>query len=241
MTTTAALFDWDGTVRRGFTIVSWFDFLASIGAIPPDSAHHLKQLFEDYNRGKILHDDLAATSAKLYAQSLAGTKCAMIEARAHDFHNIDKAELFHQAVDLLRFLESRNVAVIVVSGAPAEVLACYQRVFSISAFHALTLKSENGFYTGHLIRNPGTAQGKRAALAELATTGSQNFLVGVGNSESDKPLFAAAKLSLVINNPSLELGNHYIHVTPNTNMTKVFGEIDKQLEHYERNTDRDSR
>lgn len=59
MHTRYAVFDWDNTVRRGFTIFPWIDHLFEKGVFDDASHRSIQSLNERYRMGTITHDEYA--------------------------------------------------------------------------------------------------------------------------------------------------------------------------------------
>jgi hypothetical protein len=68
----AVLMDWDGTMRRGFTLLPWVEFLKNKGIFSNDTFRKINSTFNRYKTSEISHDKLCKITAILYAKGLQG-------------------------------------------------------------------------------------------------------------------------------------------------------------------------
>lgn len=192
-----ALLDWDGTLRGGFTIQDWADQLVSDGLIGADVPGHLVELVRAYGRGDLDHDNLADSSARLLASHLRGVLVERVIGAANRFVEHDAERLLPYAEGLIDLLGNRGLPTVILSGAPDEVLAAYQRKLHFSAHAGLLLTSVRGQYDGGIGQNPGTAEQKEAGIRDLEKRQLHPH-VAFGDSISDIPMWRAARLRFLI-------------------------------------------
>ncbi|GAB3439295.1 hypothetical protein GCM10027436_21300 [Actinophytocola sediminis] len=114
---------------------------------------------------------------------------------AADFVARDRVSLFGFVDGLHRFLRQHDVEIVVISGAPAEVLAAYREIFGWRAAFGVVIGERGGAYTGKLARNPAGAGEKKRLVRQVSAA---NALLAIGDSESDVPLFDAATCKIVV-------------------------------------------
>jgi len=193
-----ALIDWDGTIRSGFTIQEWISFLARKELLPASARESLQPGFRSYDHGEISHDQLAERTAQEYARMMKGTRAREILAAAGEFVREDGARLQETPSKVLQLLLERGFSVVVVSGAPLEVLEEYARRWGFAEVHGLELETRDGVYTGRVKSNPGTTTAKRELADTISRRMNTRIRVAMGNSPSDEPLFAAAPVAVVV-------------------------------------------
>jgi phosphoserine phosphatase len=207
-----ALLDWDGTIRDGFTIMDWVGFLLRRKLVTLDILCRLKDAFSARAHGKISHDELAFRAAAIYADSLSGSHCECISKEAMQFIDQDRCKILPLSLEIIRYFQAQKLQVVVVSGAPHEVISCYRKLYGLSEIHGLQLETKSGIYTGNIVENPGISAGKREVVSEMLAAKTGSIVVAMGNSDSDMPLFDAAKVKIVVNNPSVRTAGACLHL-----------------------------
>jgi phosphoserine phosphatase len=193
-----ALLDLDNTLRSGWFIKSWLEFLGGErirGAYA--CADRLDVSLDAYARGELSHDALAKECAEAYAELMRGESQEVVNELGGEFVR-DDLETFDFVRTLLEELEARSVAPIIVSGAPAEVVRPYAANLGVDEFHALELGvGSDGCFDGTLANNPGLGSVKRRIASELRESFREPVLA-VGDSASDLPLFRVAANRIVV-------------------------------------------
>ena len=69
-----ALFDWDNTIRRGYTLYSWVEYLHQCNITSIHLQKKLEILKQQYIKSEITHDQYANKACAEYAKDLAGKK-----------------------------------------------------------------------------------------------------------------------------------------------------------------------
>lgn len=228
-----ALVDWDGTVRRGYTLLQWMEHLTRRGFVAQSSLDKVSQAFLDHKQDKVTHDELAKRTAVIYGKSMAGLPVTVIGREAHPFMLKDKKRLFAESVQLLRHLRKREISIFIVSGAPAQVLSAYQKHYGFARVFGLELTTRNGCFTGLVAANPGISSGKRRVISGINSTQAGMAMIGIGNSESDAPLFKEVKTRIVVDNPALSQAVGSIHITPTRRISDVLTRLEKEIENYD--------
>lgn len=223
----AALLDWDGTLREGFTIFAWADRLAEEGLLTPGAVGELRELREAYEAGALPHNELAARTARVLAAALRGGSTEPVERTARSFVDADLRLLFPWTRTLLQELGRRHVAAIVISGAPIEVLRAYAERLELSAVYGLRFEVRAGRYSGELLDNPGVEDEKLKVVEAVRAHFGDRIVLAVGNSESDRPLFRASPLSGVVNNPGLVRGSGMFELSAATSIPDLLARADR--------------
>lgn len=217
-----AFIDWDGTLRKGFTINDWFSYLSKTGLINSKTQNDLMILFNKYNNAAISHDLLAHETALKVAQALKGKSMNDIELATSSFVEQDSS-LFSFAEEACSYFLSNGFFVYVISGAPLEVVVHYKQLFSGKAeLRCLRYDSAKGFYTGKILNNPGISHQKEKIIREfISRLKNKPIIISMGNSESDMPLFNTADFAIVVDGKELSLRCPSISITESTNWENV--------------------
>ena len=197
-----ALTDWDGTMRRLFTLVSWMEFLAKNDLIDGRYYSEVGRYFRYYAEGNLGHDLLVEKTALIYARSLRGCSRESVLKLASHFMKNDRRELFEFTGGLFRFFMENSVEVTVISGAPREILEQYKAEFNLKDIYGLELSTNSdGVYDSGISRNHGLSSQKEAITKFLLNDAKAT--IGIGNSSSDIPLLTNFLLSIIVDNPDL--------------------------------------
>jgi len=190
------LFDWDGTLREGFTIIDWIDFLCNKNTIDHKYKTLTLDLFDSYASGILSHDNLAIETGKIYAESIHKIDVNLLADIAFQFIETDESRLFPFARPLLKSLRDKFIRIFIISGAPIEILRAYSRTMFFDKIFGLEIASTDGLYTNNTVINPGSSSSKKKCLENY---GKLPVLAAFGNSISDTPLFDAAPKFVAVN------------------------------------------
>ena len=224
-----AILDWDGTLRRGFTIADWSKFLYDRGRLRSAVIDDLRAEFETYSRQNLSHDQLATSAAEKVADGLSGVRAAEVVAATKEFVINDLPSLFPFAIDGCKGLVELGYAVHVVSGAPYNVLSHYAFLKDLPVkLHCLEFEIENSVFTGGIASNPGISCTKMILMNKiLEVFTEQTFVLAVGNSESDRPLFQQASVSIVVGKENLLKDRLALHISGQETWDQVIAGLGK--------------
>ena len=192
-----ALFDWDGTLREGYTLFEWIEFLRQRGEIL--SAQMLRchdRLVEDYRCGRISHDVLARESCLNYENGIRGTEIMRYERLRAAYHPYDRSRQLTFAPELFKWLRKKKIYPIVVTGAPVDMIGAYFSEYGIDEAYGHRLEVRDGRLTGKALENCGFHKEKK--VKELAARFGGPPVLAAGDSDSDLPLLLAAGTALVV-------------------------------------------
>lgn len=193
----AVLLDWDGSVRPGFTLLRWVYFLAEKSVIDRGSLLDIASKFDEYEKSAMDHDALCQVSAVLYARSMSGHHHSAITYLLDEFMFDDQLHLYRFAPTLLATLREHSFVIIVISGAPAEIVERHATAFGVHRVFGLELTiNADGVYTGRVHANPGVRSSKAAHVNRLSR--EFDIVLAIGNSPSDLPMLISAGHGLVV-------------------------------------------
>jgi len=194
-----ALFDWDNTLRKGFTIVSWVEYLCNQHVVNESSYIELLHQFELYEAGSITYQQLSNNTTSIYAQSIAGADVSYLEKLAYRFCQQDHA-VFEFTKPLLRILMDAGIEIIVISGSPELVLLQYAKQLGVNEVYGMDLEVKLGRYTGVITKDYGIE--KNEIVRVICKSKGFAPLLAFGDSEADNPLLNAAKYGFLIDKKS---------------------------------------
>ena len=213
-----ALFDWDGTLHAGQTVVPWVNFLVDHRAFNASGAAELSRLFAEHDSGGIGYEDFVTKALFAYARGIRGQQVSHIEELGREFVKTELGGILPFVRPLMRRLKDDGITPIIVSGSPVEVINAFAGELGIACVHATELVVDHGTYvagaTQGILRN--TAIG--ATKQELAARYAQSPIVlAAGDSVADLPMLDRAETRLVIGNPELlPADSRTFHLVPAT-------------------------
>lgn len=185
----AALFDVDGTLVKGLSIVDFPRFLVGDGLFDRDSERAIRRLARLYAEGAATYRYISTRIPKLYARGIQGRRRSAVLDSARAFVAANQGRLFPYSARLVSFMAENGFLTVAVSGSPIEVIRPlmslgFQQVFGSE------MEVRNGTYTGKLRRNLILAEEKRkvvdSLIAEHHLDTENSF--AFGDTEQDLPL-----------------------------------------------------
>lgn len=191
-----ALFDWDNTIRKGYTLFSWMDYLLSVNVISRSTQSHMKIIQNEYAQGIISHDQYAEKACEAYAAAMQGVSVDLRDDYIRKYMELDKKAIFPFAESLFTYLYNCNIKTIVISGAPSCIIEEYADRFHLYGILAFCEQSCGGFLTGRVSYNFGTNKDKTLYMVQNRMGGWPLF--SFGDSSSDVPLLIRAKYGFCV-------------------------------------------
>ncbi len=204
-----ALFDWDNTIRTGYTLYSWIDYLRERNILSDSVYHEIDDVRQQYAHGLISHDQYASSACRKYAKSLSGVSEDQISVALSQYMPRDRECLFANIGDIFDILNKNNIEIIVISGAPAIIVGNYAEEFHIQRVFAFKEGTYNGIFTGEVEYNYGFD--KTGVVKEIMQNYGKRPLFAFGDSTSDIPMLETAIFAYCIGNELKEFKN--IHIT----------------------------
>ena len=150
-----ALFDWDNTVRKWYTLFSWVDYLCTHSIIPSCLQHELNLVSEQYSANSITHDQYVEAACLKYATALKRIDIGTINNAALNYIFLDSLYLFDGVQSLFDLLFTKGIDIIVISGAPSIILEKYKKDLHIKNIYAFKEQIQNEIFTGNVEYNYG--------------------------------------------------------------------------------------
>ncbi|HMI82019.1 MAG TPA: HAD-IB family phosphatase [Solirubrobacterales bacterium] len=196
-----ALMDWDNTIRQGWTIRDWTLHLEGCGLVPAETLRDVDEVIDNYAAKQCTYTEMANTVLRALASGLKGQSAAVVADQAPSFIKGDRGNFYPFAAEALRELRARGLSLVVVSGAPEEVLDAAAEEYGFAKVRGSVLDVSEGRYVGTVKKNRAVVEGKQAALGSLL--GEQVAALAIGDSEADLPLLERARLKIVVGDREL--------------------------------------
>lgn len=191
-----AVLDWDNTIRKGFTLFSWMDFLYEENILDTKVQKSISGVQHQYAQGQINHDEYAEIACEVYASAMKGVSEELRGRLVQQYIKYDMRNLMPFSQDLFRYMNYYNVRPVIISGAPQYIVAEYRNIFGFSDIYAFSEKYEQGLCTGEVAYNYGVD--KKKTVEKLCETFGKKPLIGFGDSYSDIPLFQMSEYAFCI-------------------------------------------
>lgn len=192
-----SLLDWDGTLRKGYTLFDWVNYLTNKKLLDNLVFNSLEKSLNEFQSGLLTYTDLVLNTADIYAKSVAGIDESDLAIEAEIF-TLNDSKLFPFVDNMMSFLHSKKIDIIVISGAPTLVLNAFSSQLKIDKVFGLDLeKTDNRIYNGNILNNHGLFDSKKKLVDKFITEG-RKIILGIGNSKSDIPLLEHARKSFII-------------------------------------------
>lgn len=190
-----AVLDWDNTLRKGFTIKAWMEYLYTKKIICNELYSSFLEQLGLYENHMLSYYKLSENTTTLYSKAIEGKKAVDIEDAGRDFCIYDRA-VFPFVSSLLYNLHKNNTRVIVISGTPQLLLEQYSALLGIDEVYGLVVGVKEGYYTGIVERDYGA--NKSEIMKEICAEKGENPIFALGDSIADEPLINAAKFGCYI-------------------------------------------
>lgn len=195
-----ALLDWDYTLRKGYTLTAWIEYLCTRNVFSASLPAAIASMQAQYDAGMISHDEYAMAACREYAAALQGMEEEQLSALLPGFCREQGALIYSFTEPLFQLLHRESIDAILVSGAPGLILKQYQETFRIRKILAFEPEIRNGQYTGAASANYGFHK-ENAVQLTAKLYGTAPFLA-LGDSSSDIPLLMAARHAVCIGRES---------------------------------------
>jgi HAD superfamily hydrolase (TIGR01490 family) len=198
---TAAFFDIDGTLIRGFIIQSFPRYLADHGLIDQVYSRRINNLIEEYRRATVSYRHAFEESAKIYAEAIKSLQASVIQEAAREYGDYHlNHSIFHYTKDLIEIARRRFDLLIAISGSPEEPLHELHHLGFYNEYGSV-FEAQEGIFTGKIVRNMILGEVKAMRVQELAIEldVDLNHSASFGNSDQDIPVMDLTRLQIVIN------------------------------------------
>lgn len=213
-----ALLDWDNTLRKGFTIISWTKYLCDKKAIREETYGKLLRQFELYKAKEISYEQLATSTTEVYAQALVGVDLNSIENLAHNFY-LEDTDVFSYTNKLFDLFKEKKIDSIIISGSPKIVLSQYAKHFGFSEIYGMDIEVLDGRYTGVVNQDYGAE--KFQIVKQICHNRNNTPLISFGDSGVDDPLLKVAKYGYFIDRKEEMIKLNGLEIAPLSSMDVV--------------------
>jgi putative phosphoserine phosphatase/1-acylglycerol-3-phosphate O-acyltransferase len=197
----AAIFDVDGTLLRGFIIQSFPRYLADHGIIDKRSSDRIDEAFHSYNTGATDYRHAAETVPAIYAEAIEGVEESTVKRHAHDYMRTHVPSfILPYAAELIERVRKKVDLVIALSGSPAEPIQC-MAALGFHQAHGSVFEVKNGVYTGEITWNLILGERKAQYAREIADVYQVDLsrTVSFGDSDQDAQTMSLTGLPIALN------------------------------------------
>lgn len=200
-----ALFDWDNTVRNGYTLFSWVNFLCAQSILEPRFQNEIEVVKKQYGQHIITHDQYADIACSRYAEALKGMPVSVFNKVLSRYMLEDKKFLLHNIGALFNILYENDIDIIIISGAPAIIISEYKAEFHLRSIYAFREETINKNFTGNVECNFGF--NKEEQVLKVIDEYHDYPFMAFGDSDSDVPMLKKATHSFCMGNKLTDYKN----------------------------------
>ena len=183
-----ALFDVDGVLVNGFTMMSLGRFLFRQGIVPRRRWVKVIADYAAYRVGAISYAQFAATSKPDFALSLAGLSQTKVVQAAEELCQ-RRLSLYWYADPLVKLFKGQDILTVAISGAPEECMLPLKTRLGLDEFYGSVFEVDSkGAYTGRISRNMAIRASKEAVVSALRQTADFSISFAFGDTDQDLPL-----------------------------------------------------
>ena len=191
-----AFLDWDNTLRKGYTLFTWMDYLINIGTIESVVRQEVDYYIEEYKKENLSHDQLAKDACDVFAKSIKGMKKSILERQIRDYMYEDSTKLFRFTQEIFDVLNENKILPIIVSGAPSDILERYRMKFNLYEIYGFVAEVENDRFSGKVSCNYG--YNKSLKVEEICKKMGRIPKIAFGDSISDFEMLNKAEKSIIV-------------------------------------------
>jgi len=216
-----AVFDWDNTVRGGFTIIDWFDYLKSCEheylRTKKDkilkTVDLINRCTNRFNNKEITHDEFAISINGYYCEAIKGWSASQLAIIADDFMPSFKEKIYKYAIESFSYFNSIGVPIYIVTGAPSLIISKCKEEFDIKAIFSLVPEVDDDMFTGGILENCGYSTAKNRVMDKIKSSHICNVF-GFGDSASDLPILDKSDNPFIVGKNDIE-NRGYPRIDPN--------------------------
>ncbi len=213
--------DFDGTLSCNDISMKFLDFLFENKLYSGKTYEEQMKLVKKFEEKSISYEQWTAAWAIAWAQGLEGQEEETIHLAAFDFYPSFRSNIYKSSFDLMKVFHEKNFYLVLVSVSAQEVINVAAQDLKMDDMIATQCETNEGIYTGRLLSNLHTPEGKEEAVKKYIF-GTSLFLdlsVALGDTEHD-----AGMLSLVA---------HPIALNPSVKLDKIAKKNDWQIHTHE--------
>lgn len=191
-----ALLDWDNTLRKGFTLFSWIDYLIDNEIIGNVVRKEIDFYINEYKKKRISHDQLAMVACEIFSMAIKGMDRLELKQQIQNYLYKDDMDLFTFTSEIFDILNAYKIRPIIISGAPKAILEEYQIKFNIYKIYAFVAEEKDGKFTGKVLYNYGYNKGLK--VEEICKEIGKVPRIAFGDSISDFEMLNKAEKSVIV-------------------------------------------
>ena len=205
---TAAFFDIDGTLLRGFIIQSFPRYLLEKGLIDPIYSRRIDLTIAAYRKGNTTYREAAEGVSRHYVESIKGLDVNRVRDAAQGF--MDKHlshSIYPYTQAIIDIARRRFDFVIALSGSPEEPVQKLHRL-GFHAEYGSVFETKDGIYTGKIKNNLILSEGKIEKILKITEelTLDLSKSAAFGDSDQDAPMLELVGQPIVLNpTPEMKL------------------------------------
>lgn len=185
MKSKVAIFDLDGTLYNGHTVVGILKVLESKGKFKSEQYNRIKELFEEYSKGVRPYEEMTHEVVTVIAVGLKGEKEKDIKSEIDNFIMDNKEKWYDFSFDLVNLFRGKGYKIIIISGSLRELQEPIEKLIGDLEFYGSNTEVREGVYTGEVERYGANAKAKEETVKEIFSRYGIKDSFGFGDTEAD--------------------------------------------------------
>ena len=206
-----AFFDLTGTLLKESSIPQYIKFLASSGFLKAKDLAHLSKIHEEHKKHHLTELQSSQHVMHELAHALRGVSKKKFDVANARFVRQEKIPVYPYSVGLLAELKAKHYQLVVVSGAPEDIVKPIAKVLGMDDAVGTRMEVQNGRFTGRLTLDLTQPHQKRKVVEQYASkrNGVLSQCLCFGDMVLDEEMMSAVGHAVALNaGPALRRAAH---------------------------------
>ncbi len=200
-----AVFDFDGSLSKGYISMGFLDFLYEKELYPKSYYKKQQSILKKYKAKKLSYEKWCALWGKYWIEGLKGIDSRIIEKQAKTFFKGFKKNIYKNSYKLIESLKKKGYHTIILSLGAKEVMQLAANELTMDECYASDSIIKNNKYTGKANTDLySNKNAKEKQLKKILKDYNLKKSIGLGDSITDVPFIEMLEIK-VASNPSEEL------------------------------------
>jgi len=199
-----ALFDFDGTLRRGNISMELMSYMRKENLYPSRVYDELLNTIDKQSMGLLSYDAVSVICGELWAIAISGMKRTELLSHVNEFFKEAKNRIYSSSYELVDLLRGGGYKPVVISVGAQEIVSIASKELNVSEVYAIEVEVKDGVYTGRLKNRLCMPDGKLEIVRRLSEMFDLSSSFAFGDSIADRRMLEVVGRPIALN-PSEEL------------------------------------
>ena len=204
-----AIFDIDGTIFRSSLVIELVNALIKKGIYPKSVEREIEKDYVLWVNRQGGYPEYVLKVVDIYKENIKGHSEKEMKKVISEVIASEKNKLYIFTRDLIKDLLKKKYFLLAISGSPSTIVSEFAKQLKFDHYFGTEYEVKKGIYTGRMVRN---VFANKIVLLNNFTKEFNDLLdfsdsIGVGDTESDIPIFEFVKDPIAFN-PNLGLAKY---------------------------------